>query len=89
MIFNKIDTYIPKPFDDTDLMVPRTQAHYSIKEWKATWMSKIGDQSLFVSAITKENLEEFRKRVYDEVRKIHIQRFPYNHFLYPDYEADS
>ena len=89
MIFNKIDTYIPKPFDDTDLMVPRTQAHYSIKEWKATWMSKIGDQSLFVSAITKENLEEFRKRVYDEVRKIHIQRFPYNNFLYPDYEEDS
>ena len=89
MVFNKIDAYIPMPFDKTDLMVPRTQAHYSIDEWKATWMSKIGDQSLFVSAITKENLEEFRKRVYDEVRKIHIQRFPYNHFLYPDYEANS
>ena len=88
MVFNKIDAYIPKPFDETDLMVSRTQAHYSIDEWKATWMSKIGDKSLFVSAITKENLEEFRKRVYDEVRKIHIQRFPYNHFLYPDYEAD-
>ncbi len=89
MVFNKIDAYIQKPFDETDLMVPRTEAHYSIDEWKATWMSKIGDHSLFVSAITKENLEEFRKRVYDEVRKIHIQRFPYNHFLYPDYEADS
>ena len=89
MVFNKIDVYIPKPFDETDLMVPRTEAHYSIDEWKATWMSKIGDQSLFVSAITKENLEEFRKRVYDEVRKIHIHRFPYNHFLYPDYEANS
>ena len=89
MVFNKIDTYIPKPFDETDLMVPRTEAHYSIDEWKATWMSKIGDHSLFVSALTKENLEEFRKRVYDEVRKIHIQRFPYNHFLYPDYDADS
>jgi GTP-binding protein HflX len=89
MVFNKIDTYIPKPFYETDLMVPRTEAHYSIDEWKATWMSKIGDHSLFVSALTKENLEEFRKRVYDEVRKIHIQRFPYNHFLYPDYEADS
>ena len=89
MVFNKIDTYIPKPFDETDLMVPRAEAHYSIDEWKATWMSKIGDHSLFVSALTKENLEEFRKRVYDEVRKIHIQRFPYNHFLYPDYEADS
>ena len=89
MVFNKIDAYIQKPFDETDLMVPRTEAHYSIDEWKATWMSKIGDHSLFVSALTKENFEEFRKRVYDEVRKIHIQRFPYNHFLYPDYEADS
>lgn len=89
MVFNKIDAYIQKPFDETDLMVPRTEVHYSIDEWKATWMSKIGDHSLFVSALTKENLEEFRKRVYDEVRKIHIQRFPYNHFLYPDYEADS
>ena len=85
MVFNKIDAYIPKPFDETDLMMPRTQAHYSIDEWKATWISKIGDESLFVSAINKENLEEFRKRVYDEVRKIHIRRFPYNHFLYPDY----
>ena len=84
MVFNKIDAYIPKPFDEKDLMTPRTQAHYSIDEWKATWISKIGDESLFVSAITKENLEEFRKRVYDEVRKIHIVRFPYNHFLYPD-----
>ena len=88
MVFNKIDAFIPKPFDETDLMIMRTEAHYSIDEWKATWMSKIGDHSLFVSALTKENLEEFRKRVYDEVRKIYIQRFPYNHFLYPDYEAD-
>ena len=88
MVFNKIDAFIPKPFDETDLMIMRTEAHYSIDEWKATWMSKIGDYSLFVSALTKENLEEFRIRVYDEVRKIYIQRFPYNHFLYPDYEAD-
>lgn len=89
MVFNKIDNYIPKPFEETDLMVPRTEAHYSIDELKATWMSKIGDHSIFVSALTKENLDEFRKRVYHEVRKIHIQRFPYNHFLYSDYESDS
>jgi len=85
MVFNKIDAYTPEPFDETDLMVPRTTAHYSIEEWKSTWMSKIGNHSLFISALNKENLEDFRKRVYDEVRKIHIQRFPYNHFLYPDY----
>ena len=86
MVFNKIDAYTPEPFDETDLMNPRTKAHYSLQEWKATWMSKIGDHSLFISALNKENLEDFRKRVYVEVRKIHIQRFPYNHFLYPDYE---
>ena len=86
MVFNKIDAYDPEPFDETDLITPRTKAHYSLQEWKATWMSKIGNQSLFISALNKENLEEFRKRVYDEVRKIHIQRFPYNHFLYPDYD---
>ncbi|MGB0479557.1 MAG: GTPase HflX [Flavobacteriaceae bacterium] len=89
MVFNKIDAYTPEPFDETDLMNPRTKAHYSLQEWKATWMSKIGDHSLFISALNKENLEDFRKRVYVEVRKIHIQRFPYNHFLYPDYEDNE
>ena len=89
MVFNKIDAYTPEPFDETDLMNPRTKAHYSLQEWKATWMSKIGDHSLFISALNKENLEDFRKRVYIEVRKIHIQRFPYNHFLYPDYEDNE
>ena len=89
MVFNKIDAYSPEPFDETDLMNPRTKAHYSLQEWKATWMSKIGDHSLFISALNKENLEDFRKRVYVEVRKIHIQRFPYNHFLYPDYEDNE
>ena len=89
MVFNKIDAYTAEPFDETDLMNPRTKAHYSLQEWKATWMSKIGDHSLFISALNKENLEDFRKRIYDEVRKIHIQRFPYNHFLYPDYEDNK
>lgn len=89
MVFNKIDAYTPEPFDETDLVNPRTKAHYSLQEWKATWMSKIGDHSLFISALNKENLEDFRKRVYVEVRKIHIQRFPYNHFLYPDYEDNK
>ncbi len=89
MVFNKIDAYSPEPYDATDLMTPRTKAHYSLEEWKSTWMSKLGDNSLFISAINKENLEDFRARVYNEVRKIHVQRFPYNHFLYPDYEEES
>ena len=88
MVFNKIDAYIPQPFDETDLMISRDKEHYSLEEWKATWMSKFEGPSIFISALNKENLEEFRKQVYDAVRKIHIQRFPYNHFLYPDYSED-
>ena len=86
MVFNKIDTYAPEPFDETDLTILRGKVHYSIKEWRETWMSKLGKKSLFISAINKENLEDFRKVIYNEVRKIHTQRFPYNHFLYPDLE---
>jgi len=86
MVFNKIDAYEAEPFDATDLIAVRTEAHYSLEEWKSTWMSKIGKNSLFISALNKENLEDFKKRVYDTVREIHVKRFPYNHFLYPDYE---
>lgn len=89
MVFNKIDAYEAEPFDDTDLIAERTKANYSLQEWKNTWMSKIGDNALFISALNKENLEDFKKRVYDEVRKIHVQRFPYNEFLYPDYDENG
>ena len=86
MVFNKIDAYKAEPFDETDLIAERTEAHYSLQEWRTTWMNRIGDYALFISAINKENLDDFKKRVYNEVRQIHITRFPYNHFLYPDYE---
>ena len=86
MVFNKIDAYEAEPFDDSDLIAIRTGAHYSLNEWKATWMSKIGKNSLFISALNKDNLEDFKKRVYDTVREIHVKRFPYNHFLYTNYE---
>jgi len=87
MVFNKIDAYKAEPYDETDLVIERTKAHYSLKEWKSTWMNKVGkDNALFISALNKQNLDEFKKRVYDEVREIHVTRFPYNHFLYPDYD---
>ncbi|MBT8244341.1 MAG: GTPase HflX [Winogradskyella sp.] len=86
MVFNKIDAYQAEPYDEEDLIVERTKANYSIQEWKQTWMSKIGDNALFISALNKENLDDFKKRVYKEVREIHVTRFPYNHFLYPDVE---
>ncbi|MDW5289960.1 GTPase HflX [Formosa sp. PL04] len=86
MVFNKIDAYEAEPFDETDLQEVRNTSHYSLDEWKRTWMNKLGDNALFISALNKENLEDFKKRVYDEVREIHITRFPYNKFLYPDYD---
>lgn len=89
MVFNKIDAYQAEPFDDTDLIAERTEAHYSLEEWKSTWMSKIGNNALFISALNKHNLEDFKKRVYDEVRSIHVTRFPYNEFLYPDYDYEN
>jgi GTP-binding protein HflX len=84
MVFNKIDAYMAEPWDDTELIEERGSKHYSIDEWKQTWFHKANGNALFISALNKENLDEFRKRVYAEVRKIHITRFPYNHFLYPE-----
>lgn len=85
MVFNKIDQYTPETIDEDDLVTERTSAHFTLEEWKNTWFNKIGDRALFISALNKENLDEFRKRVYDEVRKIHVTRFPYNNFLYPEH----
>ncbi|MGC1516348.1 MAG: GTPase HflX [Maribacter sp.] len=85
MVFNKIDQYVAEKIDDDDLMTERTGKHFTIEEWKNTWMQKVGDRALFISALNKENLDEFRKRVYDEVRDIHVTRFPYNNFLYPEH----
>ena len=84
MVFNKIDAYTPEPWDENELIEKRGKKHYSLQEWKETWMSKMNGQALFISALNKENLMDFRSRVYDEVRKIHVTRFPYNHFLYPE-----
>lgn len=84
MVFNKIDQYSAEPFDDEDLVTERTTVHYSLEEWRKTWYGKIGEKALFISAINKENLEDFKKQVYKQVRDIHVTRFPYNNFLYPE-----
>lgn len=87
MVFNKIDAYKHLTIEEDDLITERTKRHYTLEEWKQTWMHDMGEnKALFISATNKENFEEFRKTVYEAVRKIHITRFPYNKFLYPDYE---
>ncbi len=87
MVFNKIDAYKPLTIDEDDSMTEKTSRHYSLEEWKNTWMSNVGKRNaLFISALNKDNFEEFRENVYEAVREIHITRFPYNKFLYPDYK---
>ena len=84
MVFNKIDLYEAEPLEEDDLITERTSRHYSIDEWRATWMQRMSGDAIFISALNKENLDEFRKRVYQRVRDIHVTRFPYNNFLYPE-----
>lgn len=86
MVFNKIDAYEPVYLAEDDLMTEREPKHYSLEEWKKTWMNNVGEKNaLFISATGKLNFEEFREKVYEAVREIHITRFPYNKFLYPEY----
>ncbi|MBT8252433.1 MAG: GTPase HflX [Bacteroidia bacterium] len=87
MVFNKIDAYEAEAFDETDLTVIRTKHHNSLEDWKNTWMAR-APRALFISALNKENLDQFKKVVYQAVREIHITRFPYNQFLYPDYDEN-
>ncbi len=84
MVFNKIDAYKPKYWDEAELVELRGKKHYSLEEWEQTWMSSMNGQALFISAKNKRNIKQFRNRVYNEIRKIHVTRFPYNNFLYPE-----
>ncbi|SDM12971.1 GTPase HflX [Kriegella aquimaris] len=85
MVFNKIDQYVHETIDEDDLMTEKTSKHFTIAELKKTWMQRVGKNAIFISALNKENLDEFRTRVYEEVRDIHVTRFPYNNFLYPEH----
>ena len=84
MVFNKIDAYKPEPWDPEDLIVQKTKSNFTIKELEASWINQKNSKSVFISALQKDNFKKFRKETYDFVRKIHITRFPYNHFLYPE-----
>jgi GTP-binding protein HflX len=89
MVFNKIDAYSHETIDQDDLTTERTKEHYSLEDWKKSWFAKMENQCVFISALNKDNLEEFKKMVFEEVKKIHITRFPYNDFLYQEYEENN
>ena len=81
LIFNKIDNYhwIEKEPDD---LTPKEKCNISLEELKATWMAKSKTKTLFISATEKENIEELKDVLYEEIKKLHIQIYPYNNFLY-------
>jgi len=86
MVFNKIDNYKHSTIDDDDLITEKTKAHNTLNEWQKTWMAKLGENCVFISALNKENFEEFKRKVFEAVKVIHITRFPYNDFLYQEYD---
>jgi len=89
MVFNKIDAFKHIEIEKDDLITQKTKHHNTLEYWRKTWMSKIGEEhALFISATNKENIEEFKDKVYKAVKEIHITRFPYNNFLYTEHETE-
>ena len=89
MVFNKIDAFKHETIEEDDLITERSKDHYTLDDWKKSWYAKMENQCVFISALKKENLDEFKKMVFEEVKKIHITRFPYNDFLYQEYEENN
>ena len=89
LVFNKIDAYSHETIKEDDLVTEKGKEHYTLQDWKKTWMNDYEVASIFISALNKKNLEDFKKNTYEEVKKIHIQRFPYNDFLYYEYKGEE
>lgn len=88
IIFNKIDayTYVEKAEDD---LTPKTKENITLEELMNTWMAKLNDNCIFISAKNKVNIEELRERLYKKVKELHVQKYPYNDFLYQSYEEEQ
>ena len=87
VIFNKIDafTYVQKEEDD---LTPKTKENITLDELKETWMNKLADNCLFISAREKQNIENLKEIIYKKVCELHVQKYPYNDFLYQTYEEE-
>lgn len=89
MVFNKIDAYKNETIAADDLVTVKTTAHYTLEDWEKTWMQKMeNENAIFISALKKLNLDKFKDKTYDLVKKIHITRFPYHDYLYTEYEEE-
>ncbi len=87
VIFNKIDnfTYVPKEEDD---LTPIQRENLSLEDLEKTWMSRLGDDCIFISAKNKNNIDALRALMYERIKAIHVKRYPYNDFLFQQYEND-
>ena len=85
LVFNKIDNYhwVEKEVDD---LTPMTRENITLDELRRTWMAKMSDNCLFISARERENIDHFRDVLYRKIRELHVQKYPYNDFLYPSEE---
>lgn len=85
LVFNKIDAFTYTKKDEDDL-TPATRDNISLDELKKTWMAKMDNNCVFISAVDKLNIDELKQRLYDKVKEIHIERYPYNDFLFQKYD---
>ncbi|MCQ2312562.1 MAG: GTPase HflX [Paludibacteraceae bacterium] len=85
VVFNKTDAFTYTPKDEDDL-TPIKRENLSLDDLKRTWMAKLDKDCIFISAINKENIDEFKALMYDRIKEIHIKRYPYNDFLFQKYE---
>jgi GTP-binding protein HflX len=88
LVFNKIDAFSYTPKEEDDL-TPKTRENISLEEFQNTWMAKMQENCIFISAKNRTNLEEFKSLLYKKVKEIHVTRFPYNDFLYQVYDENQ
>ena len=88
IVFNKIDAYTWVEKEEDDL-TPATKENVTLDELKSTWMAKMAGDCLFISAREKQNIDELREVLYKRVRALHVQKYPYNDFLYNDIEESE
>ena len=87
LVFNKTDAYTFTPKEEDDL-TPKTKENVSLDELMQTWMAKMHDSCIFISARERDNIDELKTLMYNRVRELHVQKYPYNDFLYQTYEAE-
>ena len=87
ILFNKIDAYTFTPKDADDL-TPATRENMSLPDLMKTWMAKLNGDCLFISAAQRTNIDELKRTLYARVRELHVQKYPYNDFLFQHYEEE-